>query len=678
MSGFRVLLVLFAQLALVSAESQADALQADSECEGSSDNACAVNALQKRGEKLVQQEDQQELLESLTARLDKLERHNQVLETQLKQLGQRNQELEELASDHTPKAAGGDFVFGHPPTVAKSVNTWQGEGKVDSLNGEDQVKVMEWRETNWKIGGVVYQIFVDRFAPPEDGIESKRSLHPPPHVLHNWSDPVKPGVEEPSTKYYTNELEFWGGDLKGVTSKLDYVKQFADIVYLQPIFEAFSVHKYDTSDYLKLDPTYGTLEDFKTMADSIHEKGMKLMLDGVFNHMGVKSPAFQEGLHDPGSKQRKWYFIGPEYGKRGYKTWQNGNSLVELHLEEPSLQDYIWEGNHSVVATWLKRGADGWRLDVGTELGREMLWRLTSAAHRHKYGSHVVGEVSAYPRWWTQALDGVMSFWMGWQIDGFVKQKLPPAAMNANIDRLIRESSMTQVLRSWIIVSNHDLPRLKNVYPDPVVQKLVMTMMFTLPGSPCIYYGEERGMVGAGDPYNRAPMRWDTIYDKGIFNHTQFMVKMRRTHRALRIGDFHHMQANRILAFTRRTDRVDETIIVLANPSIELVEEMVGVPNEDLLEYTEFKDILTGDSVRVHGATITMPVQPKSVRILAMVNEKGNPNGDQYKRLYGHWATFPHVKASLSSGNMMTSEFFENIDETDLAEGRFVPEDRRR
>jgi len=446
---------------------------------------------------------------------------------------------------------------------------------------------------------------------------------------------------------------------------------------LQRIFEAFSVHKYDTSDYHKLDPTYGTLDDFKALADKIHEKGMNLMLDGVFNHMGIRSPAFQKGLHDPQSDENSWFFIGPQYGNgKGYKTWQNGNSLVELHLEDSSLQDYIWGSNDSVIATWLKRGADGWRLDVGTELGREMLWRLTSAAHRHKYGSNVVGEVSAYPRWWTQAMDGVMSFWMGWQIDGFVEEKLSPTAIGSNIDRLIEHSSMTQVLRSWIIVSNHDLPRMKNKYPDNKVQELVMTMMFVLPGSPCIYYGEERGMVGAGDPFNRAPVDWDQVLDEGIFNHTEFLVKMRREHRALRIGDFHQLHSHHVFAFSRRTDKVDETIIVLANPGIYIREEMVGIPNENLLEFTEFKDLFTGEKARIHGATITMPVLPRSVRVLAMVNEKGNPNGDQYKRLYGHWASFSHVRASLSAGNLMTDSFFNAIEKVDEMEDLLGSEDR--
>jgi len=234
---------------------------------------------------------------------------------------------------------------------------------------------------------------------------------------------------------------------------------------------------------------------------------------------------------------------------------------------------------------------------------------------------------------------------------------------------------MTQVLRSWIIVSNHDLPRMKDKYPDEKVQELVMTMMFVLPGSPCIYYGEERGMVGAGDPFNRAPVDWDHVIDEDIFNHTEFLVKMRREHRALRIGDFHQLHSHHILAFTRRTDRVDETIIVLANPNIYIREEMVGIPNENLLEFTEFKDVFTGQTARIHGATITMAVPPKSVRVLAMVNEKGNPNGDQYKRLFGHWASFSHVSASLSVGNMMTADFFDNIDKADAMDRLLGSED---
>lgn len=643
MLAFRLHYVIVLQLTLLcrAAASYAHALDEDNECEGSDD--CAFNALQKRGEKVVALEGLQQIIASMGTRLDALDQRNQALEREVERLGKRNQELENQVK----------------PTLKQDSTS---EGKVSSLNGKDQVDIMQRRDKEWKIGGVVYQIFVDRFVPPEDGIESKRSLHPPPHILHNWTDPVKGGVEEPTTKYWTNELEFWGGDLKGVISKLDYVKRFADIVYLQPIFEAFSVHKYDTSDYHKLDPTYGTLDDFKALADKIHENGMYLMLDGVFNHMGVRSPAFQKGLHNPQSDENNWFFIGPQYGNgRGYKTWQNGNTLVELHLEDGTLQDFIWGSNDSVIATWLKRGADGWRLDVGTELGREMLWRLTSAAHGHKNTSVVVGEVSAYPRWWTQAMDGVMSFWMGWQIDGFVKQRLAPMSIGSNIERLISESSMTQVLRSWIIVSNHDLPRMKNVYPDSQIQKLVMTMMFVLPGSPCIYYGEERGMIGDHDPVNRAPVHWDHMPDKSIFNHTEFLVNMRREHRSLRIGDFHFLQSKDIFAFSRRTDKVDETIIVLANPGIRIQEEMVGIPNENLLEFTLFKDLFNGDTVRVHGGTITIPVHPRSVRILAMVNETGNPNGDQYKRIFGHWATFPHVHASLSAGNMMTDTFFKEV-----------------
>eukprot|EP00931_Biecheleriopsis_adriatica_P086677 TRINITY_DN61290_c0_g1_i1.p1 TRINITY_DN61290_c0_g1~~TRINITY_DN61290_c0_g1_i1.p1 ORF type:complete len:676 (+),score=150.17 TRINITY_DN61290_c0_g1_i1:32-2059(+) len=634
-----------APAAAVEAPSEAEALAQDDECSASDNRArCAMDALQRRGkmttdgESGASLEQMQAMFSGMNARIEQLSKENTELQSRLRTLEERTQKHPDL-----------------PGGIAPPV--WNGGGSVDDMNGFGQVEIMNYRERNWKIGSIVYQIFVDRFVPPED-VESKRPLHPPPQVLHsNWSTPVKNGVPTDGL-YYSNELEFWGGDLKSLETKLDYVKEIAEIVYLQPIFEAFSVHKYDTTNYKKLDPTYGTMHDFKALERSIHKKGMYLMLDGVFNHAGVKSTYFQEALKNSSAKERDWFFFGDNY-KRGYKTWQNGNTLVELHLEDKSLQDFIWNRNDSVIAHWLKQGADGFRLDVGTELGREVLWRLTSAAHRHKFNSYIVGEVSAYPRWWTEAMDGVMSFWMGWQIQGLVNQVMAPDSVADNIRKLITQSSMEQVLRSWIVVSNHDLPRMVNQYPDRKVHRLVLGLMMTLPGSPCLYYGEELGMSGAGDPSNRAPMAWDKVTDDNeILNYTRTLVDIRKKQRALKIGDWHSLDAKRIFAFSRRTDRVEEVTIVLANVRNYTITEMVSVPDENILEYTLFKDLLSGDTVRIHGATCTIKMPPQSLRILAMQNEVGNPNGDQYKRIYGHWATFPDISAEYSAGKWIDNVFW--------------------
>lgn len=530
------------------------------------------------------------------------------------------------------------------------VRIWHGGGLVDSLKGDEQVEIMQRRDEDWRIGRIIYQVFVDRFVPPEC-FKCQEEYLTPPRKLKNWSDPVTSGVQNLETKYYTTEIEFWGGTLKGVLSKLEYIHSLGDVLYLQPIFKAFSAHKYDTSDYYQIDPSYGTLADFTALVDAVHARKMHLVLDGVFNHIGIRSHLFREAFANPKSEYRDWFFIGEQYGKNGYKAWQGGGTLAELRLEETSLKDYLWLRNDSVVATWLKRGADGWRLDVGTEIGREFLWNLTNAAHTHKFGSLVVGEVSAYPRWWTEAMDGVLSFWMGWLIRGVVKREMGGVFVGMQIEQLIQESSMEQVLSSWIIVSNHDLPRLTSVYPDENQRRFARILQFVLPGSVCIYYGEELGMTGDGDPFNRAPMQWDNATDANAdFNFSQALVKMRRGLRALRIGDFHSLRSFSLLAFARRTDRISEIVIVLANPLDKPLTELVAVPVEDILEYTLFRDVFTGDEVRFHGGTLQMEVPPQTARVLTMVEEKG-PNSDQYKRIYGHWETFDGVDAVFSLGN---------------------------
>lgn len=527
---------------------------------------------------------------------------------------------------------------------------WHGGGMVDDLPGPDQVDIMAARDADWHIGTIVYQVFVDRFVPPKD-LNKKKKYIRPPCTLHKWNQSVFPGVKNEETKYYTNELAYWGGDLQGVISKLGYIHHLADVLYLQPIFKAYSSHKYDTSDYFEVDPEYGTLKDFQELADAVHARGMHLVLDGVFNHMGVRSDWFIDAMSSSTSPYRNWYFIGAQYGEMGYKAWQGGGTLAELRLETQSLQDTLWNSSDSVVATWLKRGADGFRLDVGTEIGREYLTKLTLAAHRHKYGSLIVGEVSAYPRWWTEAMDGILSFWMGWVISGVVLGHMGGVFAGMQIQDLIYQSSMEQVLRSWIIISNHDLPRLTSKYPDPLLRKFGVTLQFVLPGIVCIYYGEEISMLGDGDPFNRAPMAWENVTeDNEMYQHFEELVRIRRAHRSLRIGDFHQLMSFSLLAFIRRTDKIDEIVIVLANPTDNPVHERLNIPVEDVLEYTLFRDVLSNKTTRIRGATCQMTVPPHTAVILVMEHESG-PNGNQYKRIYGHWDSFGTVQPTMSLGN---------------------------
>eukprot|EP00931_Biecheleriopsis_adriatica_P019338 TRINITY_DN13203_c0_g1_i2.p1 TRINITY_DN13203_c0_g1~~TRINITY_DN13203_c0_g1_i2.p1 ORF type:complete len:612 (-),score=151.76 TRINITY_DN13203_c0_g1_i2:171-2006(-) len=526
-----------------------------------------------------------------------------------------------------------------PETVAPSVSSSTRLPRPSEL-----VKVMARREKDWRIGPIVYQIFVDRFAPPAD-FEKKKSLYPKEGTFHEWSELPKGGELVESVGYYSNELAFWGGDLPSLMSKLDYVKDLGvDVMYLQPITECFSNHKYDTSDYKKIDPQYGTDEDFDKLQQKTHESGMKLVLDMVFNHMGKRAEKVQKALADPDCEEHQYIFTGPEY-KLGYKVWGCAPSLVELKLEAKVLQNFLWNNKDSVVATWLRRGSDGCRLDVASEIGLDLLSKLTKAAHRHKKGSLVIGEVWAYGPHWTSAMDAVMSLHMGVIIYGLAEGTCPGPTAAQALARAIADSSIEEVLRCWIVVSNHDMPRLASRLPDLKLRKFAQALQFTWPGSPLVYYGDEVGLAGADDPHNRAPFPWGEVKDSNEFYlHTKKCVEIRKKNRALRIGNYRDLHTSKLMAFIRTTDKVSEVVVVVANPTEETVKEMVIIPVPQILGHTNFKDEFSGQETRLLGSTLTVEVEAKTVKVFTMMNEVGNPCGDQYKRTYGHWASFASVK----------------------------------
>ena len=186
--------------------------------------------------------------------------------------------------------------------------------KVDYANGFDQALagVFEAREKDWRNGAIVYQVYVDRFAPSAN-LEAKRALYPAPKKLHAWTDLPTHGVYLPEAKVWSHEIDFWGGDLQSLRGKLDYIQGLgADVLYLNPIDLAYTNHKYDTLDYRAVSPEYGTRDDARALARDVHARGMKIMLDGVFNHMGRNSPIFRQAEADPRSKYRDWFVFGPQ------------------------------------------------------------------------------------------------------------------------------------------------------------------------------------------------------------------------------------------------------------------------------------------------------------------------------------------------------------------------------
>ncbi len=513
---------------------------------------------------------------------------------------------------------GASFFFGALPSVGvlaeqpappQHINSYD-----DALRG-----VFEARESDWRNGAVVYQVLVDRFVPPAN-LDAKRALYPAPKVLHRWSEEAKRGQYVASANVWSHELDFWGGDLPGVTSKLGYLQDLGvDVLYLNPIHLAYTNHKYDALDYLKISPEFGTREDMAGLITATHAKGMKVVLDGVFNHMGRNSDKFKDAQSNASSPYRDWFFFGEQY-PGGARGWFQATNLPELKLENPAVRDYLYAKPDSVVQTWLREGIDGWRLDVAPDIGPKYLAELTAAAHSAKPGSLVVGEIPNYPKEWFPAVDAVMNFTLRDVILNTVNGLIAPPTAATMVDRTVRESGIESMLKSWLLLDNHDNDRLTHVLPKVQQQRQAQVLQFTLPGAPNLYYGSELGMTGGEDPANRSPMRWDLVRSSNpALLWTKQLIQLRKDHRALRVGNFRLVTANKLLAFERYTDRVQDTVVVLLNPDKTAVTERVLIANSKLMNGSQLKDLLNpkASPLRVMASMVTVTLPAGAYKVVA-------------------------------------------------------------
>ena len=454
-------------------------------------------------------------------------------------------------------------------------------------------EIVATREGDWRNGAIVYQVLVDRFA-PSSNLDAKRGHYPAPKVLRKWSETPARGPYLHDAKLSSHELDFWGGDFASLSGKLDHIQQLgADALYLNPIHLAYTNHKYDAFDFMKISPEFGDREDFLRLVSDVHARGMKVILDGVFNHMGRNSPAFQDAMQNPNSPWRDWFAIGPQY-EGGARSWMGFQNLPELNLENPAVRGYLYENPDSVVRSYLRDGVDGWRLDTAYELGPDFLRALTHAAHEEKVGSLIVGEIVNYPGEWLQSIDAVMGFSLRNIIFGAAFGEFPAMTAARMIDRVISDAGIEPMLKSWTLIDNHDLPRIATLVPNDSQRRLIQTLQFTLPGAPNLYYGSEIGMTGGADPENRGPMRWDLVNeDNPELAWIRKLIALRKQQRALRVGNFRLVESDRLLAFERYTDRALETIVVLANPSGTAVTEQVMIANAGLMDYLPMIDLLS-------------------------------------------------------------------------------------
>ncbi len=422
----------------------------------------------------------------------------------------------------------------------------------------------------WYKHGIAYQIFPDRFNRGEDWRENaKRDLEthkkgPNRVLVENWEEPVgyvKDGLGR------VVEWDFYGGTLSGITDKLDYLKDLGiSIIYLNPIFDAASNHRYDTGDYFKIAPMLGDEESFKTLCAEAEKRGIGIILDGVFNHTGCDSIYFNKyGNYDSKgafnhfeSPYRSWYTFNSSHV--GYESWWGVGDLPSVNELNASYRKMIYEGEDSVVRHWLRLGAKGFRLDVADELPDVFIEGIKNAIIKEKGNDGVlIGEV------WEDAsnkvsygvlrkyllgseLDSVMNYPLRNGILGFITGKINARQFSNLLISLYENYPKEAFYGAFNLIGSHDRMRILTVLgeaPDEAsmddnakkyykldtwkrqlaIKKLwlAVLMQMTMPGVPCIYYGDEAGMEGYSDPYNRGTYPWGkedkdvrTIYNNAI------------------------------------------------------------------------------------------------------------------------------------------------------------------
>ncbi len=488
----------------------------------------------------------------------------------------------------------------------------------------------------WMQNAILYQIFPDRFRDgdtsnnPADGSETFYN-ELPLYFHETWNEPMLDGRVDrlPNGNGYWNS-DFYGGDLAGITEKLDYLQELGVTgIYLNPIFLARSNHRYDTADFLQIDPMLGTLADFQTLISEASARGIYIILDGVFNHMSSDSAIFDRyhrfdtdgACESLDSAYRSWfYFAAPRANQPApcagdpdplyYVSWAGFDSIPRINNTIIETRRYVFLDENSVARTWGREGIGGWRLDVAPDIDNgsdpnNIYWEaFRTVVKNTNPDAVIIGEEWADSSEWLQGdeWDSTMNYRLRAGILGYVRDSdyqdndsngdrlisvLAPSEFNSVI-RAIEEDYPAQAYHALLnLLDSHDTSRLFFVVDnDPQLQKLAALAQFTLPGAPTIYYGDEIALDAPSrndggtlqdDPYNRAPYPWaDTegdaypAPDEVMLAFYQQIAALRHANPALRTGEMVTLvtdDATGVYAFLRLDVAAGNAAVVVLNNS---------------------------------------------------------------------------------------------------------------
>jgi cyclomaltodextrinase len=465
----------------------------------------------------------------------------------------------------------------------------------------------------WVKDAVFYQIFPDRFARSERVTKPSR--------LEPWDSP-------PTVHGYK------GGDLLGVSERLDLLAELGvNALYFTPVFQSASNHRYHTHDYYQVDPMLGGNRALRELIEQSHARGIRVVLDGVFNHASRGFFQFSDILENGQySAYLDWFHVRRfplnPYGEGapGYDAWWNLPALPKFNTANPAVREFLW----GVAEYWLEQGIDGWRLDVPNEIDDDSFWQeFRRRCRRVNPDCYLVGEIWTEADRWLRGdqFDAVMNYPFTRAAFGFIAdelnraeiakcgyvaiERLDAAGFAAEAEKLLARHPRETTLAQLNLIGSHDTPRALSVVCDDLqALRMAFLLLMTFPGAPCIYYGDELGLKGEHDPHCRGTIPWageggqpGKEWDDALRGYVRELVRLRHQNAALRSGDFRVLHAKGdLLVFARQKGR--NRVVVALNRGARQVPLDLAVTGEGL--DGEYLDPMSGlrvtlDEGRLYG-----------------------------------------------------------------------------
>jgi glycosidase len=448
-------------------------------------------------------------------------------------------------------------TFGAARTAWHVLTGERESGSTDSTGWHtlDVSRLRVFKTPGWVRDAVFYQIFPDRFANGDPA-----------------NDPVgtRPWGEAPTRD------NFFGGDFQGIIDKIPYLRALGiTAVWLNPVFESVSNHKYDTADYLRVDRAFGDLAKFRELVAKLHASGIRVILDGVFNHTGDEFWAFQDIVaRGSASPYLNWYYVHDlpvrRHPRPNYEAWWGFADLPKLNMDNPEVRRYIL----NVATFWMEEvGIDGWRLDVPNEVDHSFWKVFRDHVKRVNPDAYIVGEIWRDGSPWLKGdeFDAVMNYvFRDAVLDFFARGRTSASELADSLEKLKAEYPEQASAALLNLLGSHDTERVLTAFEGDR-QRMIPAVVFqmTFPGAPMVYYGDEVGMAGEKDPGCRGTMIWDEhLQDRELFGIYRRLIHLRRRSAALRRGDMRWLlvdDPSRTLAFMRRSEDEVAVIVVCAD-----------------------------------------------------------------------------------------------------------------